>query len=106
MEIRESVEVLFINTTIHIIAQSKCLEQTFTFNKKNDKEDPKFEVSDHIRISKSKIIFANSYTPSWSEEVFVIKKGKNTVPLAYVTSDLIGEKTAGKCFEKKNAKTK
>ena len=39
----------------------------------NDK-DPKFKVGDHVRFSKYKNIFANGYTPYWSEEVFVIKK--------------------------------
>ena len=36
----------------------------------------KFKVGDHVRISKFKSIFRKSYTPSWSEEVFVIKKVK------------------------------
>ena len=35
---------------------------------------PKFKVGDHVRISKYKTIFAKSYTPNWSEQVFVIKK--------------------------------
>ena len=29
--------------------------------------------------------------PNWSEEIFVIKKIKNTVPWAYVINDLNGE---------------
>ena len=37
-------------------------------------KDAKFEVDDHIRISKYKNIFAKVYDPNWSEEVFVIKK--------------------------------
>ena len=45
----------------------------------NDK-DAKFKVSDHVRISTYKNIFAKGYTPNWFEEVFVIKKVKNTVP--------------------------
>ena len=45
----------------------------------NDK-DPKFKVGDHVRISKHKNIFMKGYTPNSSEEVFVIKKVKNTVP--------------------------
>ena len=45
----------------------------------NDK-DPKFKVGDHVKISKYKNIFAKGYTPNWSEEIFVIKKIKNTVP--------------------------
>ena len=48
----------------------------------NDK-DPKFKVGDHVRISKYKNIFAKSYTPNWSEEIFVIKKIKR-----YSTMDL------------------
>ena len=44
----------------------------------NDK-DPKFKVGDYVRISKNKNIFTKRYTPNWSEEVFLIKKVKNTV---------------------------
>ena len=36
-------------------------------------EGPKFKVGDHVKISKCKNIFAKSYVPNWSEEVFVIK---------------------------------
>ena len=43
-------------------------------------KDPKFRVGEHARTSKSKHIFAKVYTPNWSEEVFMIKKVKNTVP--------------------------
>ena len=44
--------------------------------KKVDDKDPKFQVVDHVRISKYKTLFAKGYTPNWSEEVFVIKKLK------------------------------
>ena len=33
-------------------------------------------------------MFRYSYTPNWSEKVFVIKKVKNTVPWTYVISYL------------------
>ena len=49
-------------------------------NKKVDDKDPKFKVGDHVRISKYTNIFAKGYTPNCSEEAFVIKKVKNTVP--------------------------
>ena len=48
-------------------------------NKEKDKEGPKFKAGDHVRISKYKNIFAKGYVSNWSEEVFVIKKAKNTV---------------------------
>ena len=60
----------------------------------NDK-DPKFKIGDIVRISKYKNIFAKGYTPNWSEEVFVIKKVKNTVPWTYIISDLNGEEIVG-----------
>ena len=65
----------------------------------NDK-DPKFKVGDHVRISKYKSIFAKGYTANWSEEIFVTKKIKNTVPWAYVINDLNGEKIIGTFYEK------
>ena len=49
------------------------------FSKDVNDEDPKFKVGD-VRISKYKNIFAKGYTLNWSEEVFAIKKVKNTVP--------------------------
>ena len=65
----------------------------------NDK-DPKFKVGDHVRISKYKSIFAKDYTPNWSEEIFVIKEIKNTVPWTYVINDLNGEEIIGTFYEK------
>ena len=61
------------------------------FGKKVNDKDPKFKVGNHIRISKYKNIFTKGYTPNWSEEVFVIKEVKNTVPWTHVISDLNGE---------------
>ena len=38
--------------------------------------------------------------PNWSEEVFVIKKIKNTVPWTYVINDLNGDEIIGTFYEK------
>ena len=56
-----------------------------------------------IRISKQKNIFAKGYVPNWSEEVFVIRKVKNTVRWRYVIGEEKGEEIAG-TFYKKNCK--
>ena len=63
-------------------------------------KDPKFKVDDHARILNYKNIFAKAYTPNWSEEVFVIKKVKNTVPWTYVINDLNGDEVIGTFYEK------
>ena len=60
-------------------------------NKEINDENPKFKVGDHARISKYKNIFAKGYTPNWSEEVFVTKKAKKTVPQTYVINDVNGD---------------
>ena len=70
------------------------------FNKENYKEGPKFEVGNHIRISKYKNIFAKGYVPNWSEEVFLIKKIKNTVPWRHVISNLNREEIVRMFHEK------
>ena len=52
-----------------------------------------------------KNIFAKGYTPNWSEEVFVIKKIKSTVPWTCVISELNGEEIAGSFYEKELQRT-
>ena len=59
-----------------------------------------FKVGDHVRIFKYKNIFAKEYTPNWSEETFVIKKVKSTVPWTYVINDLNGDEIIGTFYEK------
>ena len=74
-------------------------------SKEMNGEDPKFKIGDLVRISKYNNIFAKSYAPNWSGEVFVIKKVKNTLPWTHVTSDLKGEEIVGSFFQKKMQKT-
>ena len=75
------------------------------YNEKSNEKDPKFKVGDHVRISKFKNVFAKGYTPNWREEIFIVKKVKNTVPWTYVTSDLNGEEIVGSFYEKELQKT-
>ena len=70
----------------------------------NDK-NPKFKIGDIVRISKYKTIFAKDYTPNWFDEVFVIKKVKNTVSWTYVVNDLNREEIVGTFHEKELQKT-
>ena len=50
------------------------------FEKEVHDKDPKFRIAYSVRISKYKNIFAKGYMPNWSEEIFIIKEIKNTVP--------------------------
>ena len=80
------------NNTYHATIKMKPVDvkdNTYIeFEKEVNDKGPKFEVGDHVRISKYKIIFAKGYTPNWSEVIFVIKNFKNTVPWTYVINNL------------------
>ena len=73
--------------------------------KENNNKDPKFKISDIVRILKHKNIFAKGYTPNWLEQVFVIKKVKNTVSWIYVASDLKDKEIVGKFYGKELQET-
>ena len=72
------------NNTYHRTIKMKPIDvkdNTYIdFEKEVNDKDPKFKVGDHVRISKYKNIFAKTYIPSWSEEIFVISKITNTFP--------------------------
>ena len=97
------------NNTYHTTIKMKPIYVKNNTYINTDKEinnkDPKFKVDDRVRISKYKNIFAKGYMPNWSEEVFVIKKIKNTVPWTYVINDLNGEEITGTFYEKELQKT-
>ena len=59
------------------------------FSKEVNDKDPKFKIGFHVRISKCKNIFAEGYTPNWSEEIFVISKIKNTVKITDIENKCI-----------------
>ena len=97
------------NNTYHTTIKMKPIDVKDNTYINADKEvnnkDPKFKVGDHVRISKYKNIFAKGYMPNWSEEVFVIKKVKNTIPWIYIINDLNGEEIIGTFSEKELQKT-
>ena len=74
-------------------------------SKEINDEDPKFKIVDIVRKSKFKNIFAKSYVPNWSDEIFVIRKVKNTVPWTQVVSDLKGEEIVGRFHKKESQKS-
>ena len=75
------------------------------YNEESNEKDPKFKVGYHIRISKYKNIFAKRYTPNWSEETFVVKEIKNTVPCTHEINDSNGDKIISSFYEKELQKT-
>ena len=74
-------------------------------NAQNNDKDPKFSLSDHVRISKYNTFYAKGYIPNWSEEVAVIKIVKSTVPWTNAIEDLNGEENVVTYYEKDLQKT-
>ena len=97
------------NNTFHKTIRLKPIDigdDSFAeYNEESNEKDPKFKVGVHVRISRYKIVFAKEYDPNWSEEIFVVKKIKNTVPWTYEISDLNGEEIVGSFYEKELQKT-
>ena len=97
------------NNTYHTAIKMKPIDvkdNTYiNTSKEINNKDPKFKVGDHVRISKYKSIFPKRYMPNYSEEVFVIKKIKNTIPWTYVINDLNGEEIIGTFYKKELQKT-
>ena len=62
-------------------------------------KDPKFKLGGVVRISKYKNVFAKGYTLNCSEEFFVIKKVRKTVPWTYVFNDINGDEIDGTAYK-------
>ena len=75
------------NNTYHSTIKMKPVDvKSNTYidsNKEIDEKYPKFKI-DTVIISKFKNVFAKGYTQNRSEEAFMIKEVKNTVPWTYV----------------------
>ena len=64
------------HSTIKMKSVDVKLNRYIDFSEEVNDKNPKFRIVDIVRISKYNNIFGKSYTPNWSEEVFVIKKVK------------------------------
>ena len=83
-------------------ASRKKNEGIVYFNLYGDMEQltPKFKVGDKVRISKYKRkTFDKGYTPSWTEEVFLIDKIQYTNLITCKLKDLNNEEIKGSFYE-------
>ena len=79
----------------HDVKSNTCID----FNKEINYKDPKFKIGDFVIILKYKNIFSKDSTPNWCQEVFGIKKVKNTLLWTYVINDLKGEEIVETYYE-------
>ena len=96
-----TLTIKFINSIIKMeLVDIKTNTYIYSSKDTND-NDSKFKIGDIVRISKYKNIFAKGYTLNWSEEAFMIKRIKNTVPCTTLMKKKLLE-----LFTKKNCITK
>ena len=67
---------------------------------------PKFKVGDHVRVSKTKMIFEKGYTANWSIEIFKVSEVLPTHPPTYNIEDLDGKAIKGSFYKNELLKTK
>ena len=73
-------------------------------SKETNNKDTTRKIGDIVRISKYKNSFAKDCTPNWSEEVFVIKKLKNTLSRTYAIKNFNDKEFVGTFYEKESQK--
>ena len=90
------------NNTYHSAIKMKSVDVNLNTYIDSSKEvrdkNPKYKIGDNVKISKHEIVFAKGYTPSWSKQVFLVKK-VNTVPWTCGVSDLPGKEIFGMFYE-------
>jgi len=104
------------NNTIHStikmkpIDVSKSNEQALlntVYNKiKLAPKTTKFNVGDHVRISKHRSVFKKGYLPNWTTEIFTVYKTQYTNPTTYILQDSDGEVIHGGFYEHELQATK
>lgn len=76
------------------------------YNYKSVMKSSKFNVGDHVRISKQKHLFEKGYTANWTGEIFKIIKVLYTTPITYVLKDYNDDQVVGKFYEEELQKVK
>ncbi len=102
--------MLGYNNTVHSsirMAPSKVrrTDQVYIRQKLYGNSSPpkiyKYQIGDHVRISKAKRQFKKGYLPNWTEEVFIITKRKRLgTESVYIIKDLNDKEIEGTFYEK------
>ena len=72
------------------------------YNRREDNDveaKPKFKIGDRARILKKKKTFEKSFTPNWTEELFIVSGVRLTKAVTYNIKDLKGETIKGVFYQ-------
>ncbi len=59
----------------------------------------RLKEEDKVRISRVKSTFEKGYLPNWSEQLYIVDKVQNTLPVTYKLKDLLDEEIEGSFYE-------
>lgn len=79
--------------------EKEILKSAYSHLKTIDPAKGKFTVGDSVRISKYREVFKKGYTPSWSNEIFKIRKVLLTNPRTYLLRDEDGNDIQGAFYQ-------
>lgn len=82
------------------------LKTVYSHVKTVDNKKVKFQVGDHVRVSKYREAFTKGYTPNWSNEIFKITNVRLTNPTTYILEDGSKQQIKGGFYEYELQKTK
>ena len=105
VQLRYIVHLIYHSTIKMKLVDVKSSTYVDSSKEINDK-DPKFKIWDTVNISKSKNILAKGSTPNWSEQIFVIKKIKNTATWKFVSNDINWDQIVGTLKKVAESKSK
>ena len=72
----------------------------FPLSKVRKDKTPPLLFGDYVRISRRKRTFQKEHAPTWTEEIFKIKKIlKKSTPITYIIEDLLDEEISGKFYK-------
>ena len=69
------------------------------FPYENYTKSPSFKVGDKVRITVKRKQFQKEYEKGWTDEKFLIKAVKDTVPITYILEDLSKEEVLGAFYK-------
>jgi len=85
--------------------EMKVLQNTIEKTRLTPISKAKFKIGDKVRISRTKSTFEKGYLPNWSEELYIVDKVQETLPVTYKVKDLLDEEIEGSFYEKELQKT-
>ena len=88
------------------VNQAEVLQNVIQKTTAIPKSKPKFKVGDKVRISRTKATFEKGYLPNWSEELYIVDKVQETIPITYKLKDTLGELIEGSFYQQELQRSK